>query len=46
MRALSVARELVCIVGLLCAAVILSPFWLALVAWQRHEWEKQTRGVA
>lgn len=43
MKALSIARELVCIVAMLCSAVLASPFWLAFVVWQRHEWNRQTR---
>ena len=45
MRALSVFRELVCIVVLLFVAVALSPFWLSMLAWQRHQWDKQVRAT-
>ena len=38
-------RELVCILALLCISVVLSPFWLSMLVWQRHQWEKQVRST-
>ena len=44
-RTLSILRELACILGLLFVAVALSPFWLAVLAWQRHQWQKQVNAT-